>query len=80
MLSDYYLDAESTAVKDMRTEPVTTEEEYSKNPGLSKDDITELRKWMKAQPHLPMVNGEYTSVSSDWPVPQWYMIQILNRE
>ncbi|XP_046660580.1 alpha-tocopherol transfer protein-like isoform X1 [Homalodisca vitripennis] len=49
---------ENSAVRDMRTEPVTAEEEYERNPGLKKEDIAELRSWMKSQPHLPIVNDE----------------------
>ncbi|XP_054282835.1 alpha-tocopherol transfer protein-like isoform X2 [Macrosteles quadrilineatus] len=42
----------------MKTEPVTAETEYEKNPELKKEDIAELRSWMKSQPHLPIVNDE----------------------
>jgi len=48
----------NTAVAEMRTEPVTAEEEYERNPDLKKEDIAELRQWMKSQNHLPIVNDE----------------------
>lgn len=44
---------------EMSTRPVTAEEEYERNPSLKKEDIADLRSWMRSQPHLPIVNGQY---------------------
>ncbi|XP_075231069.1 alpha-tocopherol transfer protein-like [Lycorma delicatula] len=43
----------NSAVENMRVTPITADEEYRKNPELKKEDIAELRQWMKTQPHLP---------------------------
>ncbi|XP_022187145.1 alpha-tocopherol transfer protein-like isoform X4 [Nilaparvata lugens] len=43
----------NNSVADMKVEPITAEEEYMKNPDLKKEEIAELKKWMKTQPHLP---------------------------
>ncbi|XP_075232032.1 alpha-tocopherol transfer protein-like [Lycorma delicatula] len=40
-------------LKDLTTKPITTEEEYKKNPDLKKEDIEILRQWVKSQSHLP---------------------------
>ena len=42
-------------LKDLEVKLSTTEEEYKKNPGLKKEDIEELRQWLKTQPELPDV-------------------------
>lgn len=33
--------------------PVTLEDEYAKNPEVSKQNIEDIRKWLSTQPHLP---------------------------
>lgn len=50
---------ENHAVLEMSTRPVTAEEEYERNSSLKKEDIADLRSWMRSQPHLPIVNGQY---------------------
>lgn len=38
---------------------ITADEEYSKNPEISKQNIDDLRQWVATQPHLPQnVPGE----------------------
>lgn len=36
-------------------QPITLDEEFSKNPELRKDDLELLREWAQKQPHLPQV-------------------------
>jgi len=33
--------------------PITADEEYEKNPEISRENIEDLRKWIATQPHLP---------------------------
>ncbi|XP_052739217.1 clavesin-1 [Bicyclus anynana] len=33
--------------------PIPLEDEYSKNTGITPEDIAKLRQWLKTQPHLP---------------------------
>ncbi|VVC28755.1 Hypothetical protein CINCED_3A010787 [Cinara cedri] len=44
---------ESIKVKEKSVIPITAEEEYAKNPEISKQNIEDLRKWIATQPHLP---------------------------
>ncbi|XP_068087045.1 alpha-tocopherol transfer protein-like [Anabrus simplex] len=37
---------------------ITVEEEFRKNPELKKQDLDELRDWMKSQAHLPKISDE----------------------
>jgi len=39
--------------------PITVDEEYEKNPEISRENINEIRKWLATQPHLPQnIPGE----------------------
>lgn len=38
------------------------EEEYKKNPELSRDDVAKVKEWCAKQPHLPKLNGESFSL------------------
>lgn len=44
---------ESIKIKEKSIVPITADEEYAKNPEISKENIEELRKWLVTQPHLP---------------------------
>lgn len=37
---------------------ITVEEEYKKNPEISREDVQEILDWVATQPHLPKMNGE----------------------
>lgn len=45
--------SESLKIKEKSTVPITADEEYAKNPEISKENIEDLRKWIGTQPHLP---------------------------
>lgn len=47
----YFL--ESIKIKEKSIVPITADEEYAKNPEISKENIEDLRKWIATQPHLP---------------------------
>lgn len=36
---------------------ITLEDELKKNKELKEEDIQEVQKWMKKQPHLPTITG-----------------------
>uniref|UniRef100_A0A2S2NPS6 Alpha-tocopherol transfer protein-like n=1 Tax=Schizaphis graminum TaxID=13262 RepID=A0A2S2NPS6_SCHGA len=44
---------ESIKIKEKSIVPITADEEYAKNPEISKENIEDLRKWIATQPHLP---------------------------
>ncbi|XP_025414704.1 alpha-tocopherol transfer protein-like [Sipha flava] len=44
---------ESTKIKEKSIIPITAEEEYAKNPEVSRETINDLKKWIATQPHLP---------------------------
>jgi hypothetical protein len=44
---------ESIKIKDKSIVPITADEEYTKNPEISKENIENIRKWLVTQPHLP---------------------------
>ncbi|XP_060880448.1 alpha-tocopherol transfer protein-like [Metopolophium dirhodum] len=44
---------ESSKIKEKSIVPITADEEYAKNPEISKENIEDLRKWLVTQPHLP---------------------------
>jgi len=44
---------EATKVKEQSIVPIMAEEEYEKNPEISRENINEIRKWLATQPHLP---------------------------
>ncbi|KAE9526635.1 hypothetical protein AGLY_013283 [Aphis glycines] len=44
---------ESVKIKEKSIVPITADEEYAKNPEISKENIDNLRKWIATQPHLP---------------------------
>lgn len=37
---------------------ITLDDEFKKNEELKGEDIEEIHKWMKQQPHLPSITGE----------------------
>jgi hypothetical protein len=45
--------SESTKIKEKSIIPITAEEEYAKNPEVSRETINDLKKWIATQPHLP---------------------------
>lgn len=45
--------SESIKIKEKSIVPITAEEEYLKNPEISKQNIEDLKTWMATQPHLP---------------------------
>lgn len=45
--------SESLKIIEKSTVLITAEEEYEKNPEISKENIDDLRKWIVSQPHLP---------------------------
>jgi len=45
--------SESIKILEKSTVPITADEEYEKNPEISKENIEDLRKWIVTQPHLP---------------------------
>lgn len=58
--------------------PITAEEEYEKNPEISKEKINEIRKWMATQPHLPQnVPGESAFRFSGRCTTIWLIIFIF---
>lgn len=48
-----FIFSESIKIKEKSTTPITADEEYAKNPEISKENIEDLRKWIVTQPHLP---------------------------
>lgn len=40
-------------IKNKSIVPITADEEYAKNPEITKQNIEDLRKWLATQPHLP---------------------------
>lgn len=40
-------------IKEKSVVPITAEEEYEKNPEISKENIETIKKWIESQPHLP---------------------------
>jgi len=47
----YFL--ESIKIIEKSIVPITADEEYAKNPEISRENIEDLRKWIVTQPHLP---------------------------
>ena len=43
----------------MTTYQVTAEEEFARNQELRKEDVQELREWMRSKPNLPHVPGMF---------------------
>lgn len=41
------------SMSSISTKPISLEEEYKKNTGITPEDIRKLREWLKTQPHLP---------------------------
>lgn len=58
----YLYISEITKIKEKSTVPITAEEEYEKNPEISKANIETIKKWMESQPHLPQnIPGKYNN-------------------
>ena len=38
---------------------VSADKIYQKDPNLKKQDVEEIQKWLKTQPHLPKVEGMF---------------------
>lgn len=49
----YLYFSESQKIKEQSIVPITADEEYAKNPEISRENIEELRKWLTTQPHIP---------------------------
>lgn len=45
--------SESIKIKEKSIIPITADEEYEKNPEISRETINNIRKWVATQPHLP---------------------------
>jgi len=50
-------------------------DEFKKCPQLKEEDLNHLREWISKQPHLPHVDGEWTTITKiNFKYPQFHHV------